>query len=83
MKRHKKLWLYTVITYTPATQCENVWAKDAAHARSQVAFKAEYSMRVCRGDMPLPKGYRPTGELACDHIEPVPTMRDLVHALTP
>ncbi len=75
-QRFAKLWLYTDWIHGLA------WAKDPAHYREVTCAKSGIAMRVAHGATPIPAGYRATGRgLACDHIEPVPTMRDMVKAI--
>jgi len=71
-----KLFCYSDFA-TPA------WAKNPAHWR-ELTGKQGNPIRCAHTDFPAPKGYhKPNGHLANDPIERIPTMRDLINALSP
>lgn len=73
----RKLWLYDNL------QCVLAWAATPGEARRLTGVGGTF-IRVAHLDVPTPPHYhKPNGHLACDAIEKQPTMRDLIHALTP
>ena len=60
-----------------------VWASGMNNAKQLVGDSRRNFIRVAHKDIDPPKGYRkPYGHLAFDAIERIPTMRDLIHALS-
>lgn len=71
----RKLYLYSDLSNALA------WAKDAAEFRTLTRTNG-YAVRVAHVGIAAPDHYhKPSGHLANDAIEKIPTMRDFIHAL--